>query len=521
MLSTAFAAETVVQFEPLSASQSAIELEAGSEEALDLLNMFPATLDADIDGLGMQQVDVDAWVPDKPYDADVADIYVFTPTFDDAVWDASLIDEAQIPTITVELLDAESLLMPAATTTYTLPADFPIVLGPGDDDAVITGDYTGAGNAITALEGYNGTITLAGVDIDVSSDIYSAALVIEGSGSVANITNYVNVVLQSGTTNTLVSGNCRAGLEVDAGAQVTISGPGGTLNAVSGNNPIVSGYGAGIGAGYLASAAAAAARVYLTGGNVVIMSGTINATAGFHGAGIGGSGYGGSPKYSGHVIIYGGNITSNGGAHGAGIGGGCGNNLGGGATGTTGVLLVLPPAQISATSAGNYANVGAMHVAVYIGDPAAPLVQVHTEDFTPNADIFMDLSNLDAVGPALIQTRVPVTDVDLNRIFLGNTGSTGIADIHMVTHVPVAFWTEVLSPAGTPYEAFSVIVDGDMTIVLIASGESKNVSPLTSAPAIPQAGDSQQVLALVAMCLLFSALIVLLPIRLRLMKRNH
>ena len=157
-----------------------------------------------------------------------------------------------------------------------------------------------------------------------------------------------------------------------------------------------------------------------------------------------------------------------------------------------------------------------MHVAVYIGDPAAPLVQVRTQDFTQNADLFMDLSNLTAVEPALIQTLVPITDVDLHRIFLGNTGSTGIAHINMLTHVPVAFWTEVLSPAGTPYGTVSVIVDGDMTIVLTAQG----VAPPPPPAALAQAGDPQQALALVAMCLLLSALLILLPMRLKVMKKN-
>ncbi|MCL2529627.1 MAG: carbohydrate-binding domain-containing protein [Coriobacteriia bacterium] len=515
MLASAFAYEVSVQFEPLSDSQSAVQYEAGSEEALEVLSTFPEALDVDIEGYGMQQVYVLEWVSDQPYDADVADTYVFTPILDDSVWLASLFEAMELPTITVELFDAELILLPA-TTAYDISAG-PIVLSSADIDVVITGTYLGSStgaSAITAPNGYNGTITLAGVNIDVSANNFAAALTIEGSGSVANVTNFVNVVLQSGTTNTLISGGNRAGLEVNAGGQVTISGSGALIAECRPALSSEDSFGAGIGAGYRSSAG------YLTGGNVVIMSGTITATAGYHGAGIGGSGYGSTPKYSGHVIIYGGNITANGGGHGAGIGGGCANRYG--VEGTTGVLLVLPPAQISAVSAGNLASVGTMHAVVYIGDPAAPLVQVRTEDFTQNADIFMDLSNIPAIEAALIQTLVPVTDVNLHRILLGNTGSTGIAQINMLTHVSVAFWTEVISPAGTYYEKVEVVVDDDMTIVLPASDVLVSEAEVESPPpALAQAGDGQHVLALIAMGLLLSALLILLPIRLRAMKKSH
>jgi len=115
-----------------------------------------------------------------------------------------------------------------------------------------------------------------------------------------------------------------------------------------------------------------------------------------------------------------------------------------------------------------------------------------------------------------------VTDVNLHRILLGNTGSTGIAQINMLTHVSVAFWTEVISPAGTYYEKVEVVVDDDMTIVLPASDVLVSEAEVESPPpALAQAGDGQHVLALIAMGLLLSALLILLPIRLRAMKKSH
>jgi len=492
----AYAANTVVQFDPLDSDAATITCNADSQEALDVESTFPTELAADIDGAGPGLVDVLEWVSDIPYDPTAEGTYVFSPLFDDAVWDLSSIDPAQMPTITVVLNSAVSADPPeevaplAAVAVLVIDlttATLPIILGPGhiEDDVRITGSITGNSTAIRVLEGYNKTIILAGVTIDVSGDgaianDYFAAMTIEGSGNVATVTNYVNVVLEDLTSNTLISGRRRAGLEVNAGAQVNISGPLGTLNAACAKDQTDSStYGAGIGAGYQS-----AFGVYLYGGNIVIESGTIIATAGYHGAGIGGSGYGGSPKYSGHVVIYGGNITSNGGAHGSGIGGGCGNNLGGGATGTTGMLLVLPPAQITASSAGSYANVGAMSISVYIGDPAAPLVQVSTEDNAKNVDIFMDLSNVSGVELALLQTLVPTSIVDPSRILLGNTGSSGVAEIHMRTLTPVTFYTDALFRNSELYIPEQAIIGGN-TFIILKTGITEPDIPGTSDNLVP------------------------------------
>ena len=84
-----------------------------------------------------------------------------------------------------------------------------------------------------------------------------------------------------------------------SGGNITING--GTVNATCGFK------GAGIGGG-----------MYGSGGNITITGGKVNATGGHEGAGIGGGCYGAG----GNITITGGNVTATGGWNGAGIGGG-------------------------------------------------------------------------------------------------------------------------------------------------------------------------------------------------------
>ena len=97
------------------------------------------------------------------------------------------------------------------------------------------------------------------------------------------------------------------GIHIAAGKTLTIQGSG-TLNASS--NGGVNGWGAGIGGSDLVDC-----------GNIVINSGTINATGGIWMAGIGG----GFDKGCGDITINGGIVTAQGGIGGAGIGAGFGN----------------------------------------------------------------------------------------------------------------------------------------------------------------------------------------------------
>ncbi len=112
--------------------------------------------------------------------------------------------------------------------------------------------------------------------------------------------NTANITLADGTTNTLESGKNWAGLQVIEGKTVTIGGKG-TLTATGGEN------GAGIGGGNERNS-----------GNITISDGTVNAISGYGGAGIGG----GKLGHGGTIKISGGTVTANSLRAGSGIGGG-------------------------------------------------------------------------------------------------------------------------------------------------------------------------------------------------------
>ena len=165
-------------------------------------------------------------------------------------------------------------------------------------------------NAATALK-----LTLKDVKIDVSdtgkntgypwtSDEGKAALSVQGNG---------NVEIELDGNNELKSGPHRAGLEKNTSTStgtLTLKDDNqeaGSLTATGGD------WGAGIGnGGYYGNSD------NRSGENITITGGTVNATGGWGGAGIGG-GYYGSGK---NITIKGGTVTATGGDEGAGIGGG-------------------------------------------------------------------------------------------------------------------------------------------------------------------------------------------------------
>lgn len=139
---------------------------------------------------------------------------------------------------------------------------------------------------------------------------------------------------------TLKSGKSRAGLAVPTGAEVTISADSryGALNAVGGDS------GAGIGGAYNGSSS--------TGGNITILSGTVEATGGSSAAGIGG--YGTGTGTDEQIHISGGKVTATGGSGSAGIGGG--NHSSG--TGENGQIIIDGTAVVTATGKGGGAGIG-------------------------------------------------------------------------------------------------------------------------------------------------------------------
>ena len=155
----------------------------------------------------------------------------------------------------------------------------------------ITG--TSTTNTITVTNGIH-NITLQDVNIDVSGLGIATAFSISGGAKVYLTLNGVN---------TLKSGEYCAGLQVPDGTVliITADSTGGSLDATGGIS------GAGIGGGHQGA-----------GGIITINGGTVKATSGSRGAGIGGGNYGAGGK----ITITGGVVDVSGGEYGAGIGSG-------------------------------------------------------------------------------------------------------------------------------------------------------------------------------------------------------
>ena len=215
------------------------------------------------------------------------------------------------------------------------------------------------GNTITVINNFADKVlnlTLKDVKIDVSdtgilgtSIKGKAALSVQGQG---------NVEIELDGDNELKSGVNRAGLEKNTSeGTLTLKDDkeagSGSLKATGGEN------GAGIGGGNRGS-----------GKNITIKGGTVNATGGLDGAGIGGGLLG-----SGEAItITGGTVNAAGGRYGAGIGGGLlgsgknititdgtvnaaggqfGAGIGGGVNGIGSKVTVSGAAQVTATATGS------------------------------------------------------------------------------------------------------------------------------------------------------------------------
>ena len=159
-----------------------------------------------------------------------------------------------------------------------------------DNDITITGTSTGNTVTIDADKDQTANVTLKDVNINVDEkyehgydpDQYKTAVEVTGSG---------NTNIELNGNNTLTSGYGHAGLEHGK------TDDSGTLTIQDEKNDDGS-----------------------AKGSASDTTGSLTATGGYHGAGIGGS-----DKQDGQVTITGGEITANGGSGGAGIGGGSGN----------------------------------------------------------------------------------------------------------------------------------------------------------------------------------------------------
>ncbi len=148
---------------------------------------------------------------------------------------------------------------------------------------------------IVVASGVNANLIFQDVNIDVSGISNASAFELQGIAS-------ATITLNEDTVNTFKSSPQKAGIQVQTGATLTIKGTG-TLNATGGLG------GAGIGS-----------SLGTDGGTITIQDGTINATGGAGGGGIGG----GSGGDGGTITIQDGTINATGSAGGAGIGGGLG-----------------------------------------------------------------------------------------------------------------------------------------------------------------------------------------------------
>ena len=148
----------------------------------------------------------------------------------------------------------------------------------------------------------------------------------------------LNIYVKKGSTGTLVakSGSHNAGIgsieNISAG-KINIHG--GTIEATGGM------YGAGIGGGHIRGFDADATKGALT-----IYDGTVTAMGGQYGAGIGGGSY---ADYSGNIIIYGGTITATAGENAAGVGGG---------SSASGAIFAMYGGSLTATGSKGGAGIG-------------------------------------------------------------------------------------------------------------------------------------------------------------------
>lgn len=206
------------------------------------------------------------------------------------------------------------------------------------NETKFTGAYTieqsnkSYSNKTVSVTGGTHEITMNNVDIDVSGISGACAF---------SIASGATVDLKLAGPVTLKSGSYAAGLSVPTGAAVTISAisASGALTAAGGDR------GAGIGG-----------KANASGGNITILSGTVDALGCGGGAGIGGGWDGSGTGIGESIHISGGKVTADGTA---GIGGGYYAD----GTGERGQIIIDGNADVTAT-----ANVGAGIGGSYSGD---------------------------------------------------------------------------------------------------------------------------------------------------------
>ncbi len=252
------------------------------------------------------------------------------------------------------------------------------------------------------------TITLDNTSIDVSATSGQSAF---DSGG--------NVTLYLIGSNILKSGANQSGINVTDGEQLTIdNAPSsqGSLSATGG------GFGAGIGGGYMQN-----------GGAVMIRGGRVTANGGDFAAGIGGA-YTGN---GGAVTITGGTVTATGGVQAAGIGGGIGGSGGD---------VVITGGSIKA--GGIRSNIGAGYVGANVG--------TLTNGFVPVA-LTVIANAVAAVNPTEVSYQIPVagSNPDYSYVYSYTGTGHGAGDTNLYFYLPPAAIPVPSAPSGLTATAVS------------------------------------------------------------------
>ena len=205
-------------------------------------------------------------------------------------------------------------------------------------------EIAGSANGRGILAEADCAVTVTNLTLDASSVESRAAFAIKVG---------MSVDLTLAGTNTLKSGKNCAGLQVPAGAAVTIGGEG-SVEAVGGE------YGSGIGGAR--ADGKNAGNITINGGSVkatggAISGGSVTATAGYVSAGIGGGYFGNS----GTIAISGGVVSASGDQFGAGIGGGE-YGEGGKITISGGLVTATSQTYAAAIGGGHNAGCGIVHI---------------------------------------------------------------------------------------------------------------------------------------------------------------
>ena len=328
-----------------------------------------------------------------------------------------------------------------------------------DPDPVITSSGK-TENTVTINAETNATanVTLENVNIDTGTR-GGAAITTSGEG---------NVNIELNGTNTVQSGNTHAGVEKKDNGTLTITDEDkdGSLTATGGN------YGAGIGGGSLGS-----------GSNIAVSGGEVTAQGGVGGAGIGG-GQGGSGS---NITISDGKVTATGAGAGAGIGGGYegsgksitieggevtaqgdagGAGIGGGISGTGSDVTISGDAQVKVQGGTTGRD---WHKGAAIGNGGTPT--------TDGNEVSPNTSDLKVGG--FIQIYEPGKNINTDtpdRTIEGQKGdhSWNAGEVTTAETVPeskaAAYWVSDSQGQSIPYQAQQK--DGVLTVTVQADTAS-------------------------------------------------